>query len=63
MSDFRAIAGVSATLRTLLHDRMELPMNMTVVPPISIGTRLCHCRQRPKRSSRKQRVSIYFCFR
>lgn len=40
MSDFRAIAGVSATLRTLLHDRMELPMNMTVVPPISIGTPL-----------------------
>ena len=38
MSDFRAIAGVSASLRALLRDRMELPMNMTALPPISIGT-------------------------
>jgi hypothetical protein len=38
MSDFRAIAAVSASLRTLLRDRMELPMGMATVPPISIGT-------------------------
>jgi len=29
MSDFRAIAGVSATLQSLLRDRMELPAGMT----------------------------------
>lgn len=30
MSDFRAIGGVSATLRTLLEDRMELPPGVNV---------------------------------
>ena len=39
MSDFRALAGVSATLRTLLRDRMELPPGFTGDRiPISIGT-------------------------
>lgn len=44
MADFRAISGVSATLRALLVDRMELPDGMTIVPsaglvtiPITIG--------------------------
>ena len=36
MSDFRAIGGVSATLQTLLTDRMELPDGMTSVP-VTIG--------------------------
>src|SRR5829696_2811529 len=30
MSDFKAIGGVSATLRTLLNDRMELPSGVSV---------------------------------
>jgi len=39
MSDYRALAGVSATLRTLLRDRMELPPGFTGDRiPISIGT-------------------------
>lgn len=36
MSDFRAIGGVSATLQTLLLDRMEQPFGATV--PVTIGT-------------------------
>ena len=36
MSDFRAIGGVSATLQTLLADRMELPDGLTNVP-VTIG--------------------------
>jgi hypothetical protein len=40
MSDFRAIAGVSASLRDLLRDRMEMPASMAAIPPISIGTPL-----------------------
>lgn len=48
MSDFRAIAGVSATLRTLLRDRMELPAGMDVPPPISIGTPLVPPPQTPE---------------
>ncbi|MEX3636130.1 DUF4255 domain-containing protein [Paraburkholderia sp. BR14427] len=36
MSDFRAIGGVSATLRSLLTDRMELPVNFPGVP-VTIG--------------------------
>jgi hypothetical protein len=37
MSDFRAIGGVSASLQTLLEDRMELPDGVTSVPVI-VGT-------------------------
>jgi hypothetical protein len=48
MSDFRAIAGVIATIRALLRDRMELPMSMTTVPPISIGTPLVPPPQTPE---------------
>src|SRR5712692_5477671 len=33
MSDFRAIAGVSSTLRTLLRDRMEDAVDVTIAPP------------------------------
>ena len=33
MSDFRAIAGVSRTLKTLLRDRMEETVNVTIAPP------------------------------
>jgi hypothetical protein len=33
MSDFRAIAAVSTTLRTLLRDRMEQPVTVTIAPP------------------------------
>jgi hypothetical protein len=33
MSDFRAIAGVSASLRNLLLDRMEQPVPVTIAPP------------------------------
>ncbi|NCC33663.1 MAG: DUF4255 domain-containing protein, partial [Chloroflexia bacterium] len=50
MSDFRAIAGVSATLRTLLQDRMELPAGLnggTTPPPIAIGTPLLSSQQLP----------------
>jgi uncharacterized protein DUF4255 len=36
MSDFRAIGGVSATLQTLLFDRMERPFGVPV--PVTIGT-------------------------
>jgi hypothetical protein len=36
MSDFRAIGGVSATLQTLLGDRMEMPDGITTAP-ITIG--------------------------
>lgn len=33
MSNFKAIAGVSRTLRTLLRDRMEEPVPVTIAPP------------------------------
>lgn len=33
MSGFRAVAGVSATFRSLLRDRMEQPVDVTVAPP------------------------------
>ena len=33
MSDFKAIAGVSATLRTLLRDRMANQVPVTIAPP------------------------------
>lgn len=33
MADFLAIAGVSRTLRTLLLDRMEVPVAVTIAPP------------------------------
>ena len=33
MSDFRAIGGVSASLRRLLQDRMEVPVDITIAPP------------------------------
>lgn len=33
MSGFRAIAGVSSTLRNLLRDRMEQPVDVTIAPP------------------------------
>jgi uncharacterized protein DUF4255 len=33
MSDFRAIAGVSSTLRMLLRDRMEDTVDVTIAPP------------------------------
>jgi hypothetical protein len=36
VSDFRAIGGVSATLQTLLRDRMELPDGMATVP-VTVG--------------------------
>jgi hypothetical protein len=36
MSDFRAIGGVSATLQTLLQDRMELPDGVSSVP-VTVG--------------------------
>src|SRR3954468_12324684 len=32
MADFQALGGVSATLQTLLLDRMELPDNITGAP-------------------------------
>jgi uncharacterized protein DUF4255 len=37
MSDFRAIGGVSASLQTLLRDRMELPDGVTT-PVVTVGT-------------------------
>ena len=33
MSDYRAIAGVSASLRNLLRNRMEAPVDVTIAPP------------------------------
>lgn len=33
MSGFRAIAGVSSTIRNLLRDRMEQPVDVTIAPP------------------------------
>jgi hypothetical protein len=33
MSSFRAIGGVSASLRTLLRDRMEDPVDVSIAPP------------------------------
>ena len=33
MASFQAIAGVSASLRNLLTDRMEQPVSVTVAPP------------------------------
>lgn len=33
MTDFRALAGVSRTIRNLLRDRMEAPVGVTVAPP------------------------------
>jgi hypothetical protein len=33
VSGFRAIAGVSSTLRNLLRDRMEEPVDVTIAPP------------------------------
>jgi hypothetical protein len=33
VSGFRAVAGVSATFRSLLRDRMEQPVDVTVAPP------------------------------
>src|SRR5688500_12275740 len=36
MSDFRGIGGVSATLRTLLADRMEMPDGVASVP-VTVG--------------------------
>jgi hypothetical protein len=33
MSDYRAIAGVSASLRNLLRNRMEGPVDVTIAPP------------------------------
>jgi hypothetical protein len=33
VSDFRAISGVSASLRRLLRDRMEVPVDVTIAPP------------------------------
>lgn len=38
MSDFHAIGGVSATLRTLLLDRMEMPEGMTTVAVTGLKT-------------------------
>jgi hypothetical protein len=38
MSDFHAIGGVSATLRTLLLDRLEMPDGMTTVPVTGLKT-------------------------
>lgn len=37
MSDFRAISGVSRSLRRLLRDRMEVPVAVTVAPPDVTG--------------------------
>src|SRR5438876_7252742 len=36
MSDFRAIGGVSTTLRALLMDRMEMPDGLSSVP-VTVG--------------------------
>lgn len=33
MADYRAIAGVSSSLRTLLRDRMEQQVDVTIAPP------------------------------
>jgi hypothetical protein len=33
MTDFKALAGVSSSLRTLLRDRMEQPVTVTIAPP------------------------------
>ena len=38
MSDFHAIGGVSATLRTLLLDRMEMPEGITTTPIAGLKT-------------------------
>jgi len=35
MSDYKALAGVSRTLRTLLLDRIEAPLPVTIAPPDS----------------------------
>ena len=37
MSDFHAIGGVSASLQTLLQDRMELPDGVSSLPVV-VGT-------------------------
>src|SRR5919202_5943513 len=33
MSNFKAISGASTSLRTLLRDRMEDPVDVTIAPP------------------------------
>jgi hypothetical protein len=37
MSDFRAIGGVSATLQSLIADRMDVPDWLASVPPVTVG--------------------------
>jgi hypothetical protein len=37
MSDFRAIAGVSSTLKRLLEDQMEEPVPVTIAPPDALA--------------------------
>jgi hypothetical protein len=51
MSDYRALAGVSTTLRTLLRDRMDIPAglsNESSPLPISIGTPMVPPQQTPE---------------
>lgn len=58
MSDFKGIGGVSATLKTLLQDRMELPDGVTVVPPVTIGSPAFHAKDGYPRKE-EPRVSLF----
>jgi hypothetical protein len=58
MSDFRAIGGVSATLRALLLDRMELPDGMAQ-PTITIGPPPPHKDGEPKQEKARLNLFLY----
>jgi hypothetical protein len=58
MSDFRAIGGVSASLQTLLRDRMELPdMLSNVVVPVTISPPRINIDDKPVKES--PRINLY----
>ena len=59
MSDFRGIGGTSATLKTLLTDRMELPdgiasVPVTIGPPPFSSKDVDPRQEEPRRNSRKR---------
>ena len=58
MSDFRAIGGVSATLQTLLLDRMELPDGLASVP-VTIGPPPFSSQGRRSARRRTPRVNLF----
>ncbi|HEX5501335.1 MAG TPA: DUF4255 domain-containing protein [Thermomicrobiales bacterium] len=58
MSDFRAIGGVSATLRALLVDRMEFPDGVTSVP-VTIGPPIFGAKQDGEQQPELSRVNLF----